>query len=404
MNIKIKKRGQNMNRDVAKRGMIFVSALLAISLTGCNLNPFSVSVKKENKTDTTEVSAVSETEMTTETTEEVTETSAPESLEYSNSDYHYSIELPSGWKKYDNAEQAGYLVMGGNYDFFMNENRDSVMVSKKDGTYDDSVFIQSFSQSVDTVVGSKYTLVSSQECKAGNLAAYQVVTKCNSGNMEGITKVLWAVNDPSDNYVYTVYYYYYDNDEVTEDLTGTLLDSITFGTNSASAAEAPAETTAEATMETFSSSGFYNESNTKRIGNDTVGYIDVPSEFVEFKEIGGLTGVVDGVQYSDPTGIAVFTLSAYKNSDLTAEQAANNAYLNCQAKSGSEVKGAEVEIAGYKAKQVYTYYENEGKFLVIWAFETSDHDDYTHYLSIEFPDNYRNIWELNETFGFNSER
>lgn len=399
-----KKRGQNMNKNTAKKGMIFVSALLAFSLTGCNLNPFSVSVKKENKTDTTELSEVSETEMTTETTEEVTETAAAEPLEYSNPDYHYSIELPSIWKKYDNAEQAGYLVMGGNYDFFMNENRDSIMVSKKDGTYDDSVFIQTFKQSVDTVVGSKYTLVSSQECKAGNLAAYQVVAKCNSGNMEGITQVIWVVNDPSDNYIYTVYYYYYDNDEAPEDLTDTLLNSIKFGTNSANAAETSAETTTETVAETFSSSGFYNESNTKRIGNDTVGYIDVPSEFVEFKEIGGLTGVVDGVQYSDPTGIAVFTLSAYKNSDLTAEQAANNAYLNCQAESGSEVKGAEVDIAGYKAKQVYTYYENDGKFLVIWAFETSDHDDYTHYLSIEFPDSYRNIWELNETFGFNSER
>ena len=385
-----KKRGQNMNKNTAKKGMIFVSALLAFSLTGCNLNPFSVSVKKENKTDTTELSEVSETEMTTETTEEVTETAAAEPLEYSNPDYHYSIELPSIWKKYDNAEQAGYLVMGGNYDFFMNENRDSIMVSKKDGTYDDSVFIQTFKQSVDTVVGSKYTLVSSQECKAGNI--------------EGITQVIWAVNDPSDNYIYTVYYYYYDNDEAPEDLTDTLLNSIKFGTNSANAAETSAETTTETVAETFSSSGFYNESNTKRIGNDTVGYIDVPSEFVEFKEIGGLTGVVDGVQYSDVTGTAIFTLSAYKNSDLTAEQAANNAYLNCQAESGSEVKGAEVDIAGYKAKQVYTYYENDGKFLVIWAFETSDHDDYTHYLSIEFPDSYRNIWELNETFGFNSER
>lgn len=321
----------------------------------------------------------------------------PEKLSYSSSDYNYSIFLPSGWKFYDDASSTGYLVMGGNYDFFMNDDRECIMVNRSGGTYTDEVFYASIEQSKDRIVSStSYSISASKECRVYDYAAYQIISKCISGSMEGMNRVTWVINYTGESSgLYSINYYY--NDDTKENLTDTLMNLIVFGSaeNNNSSSEAKEQT---------SESGVYNASNTKRIGNDTVGYINVPSEFVEFKEIGGLQNVVDGVQYSDVTGTAIFTLSAYNNSELTAEQAANNAYLNCKAESGSEVTGAEVDIAGYKAKQVYTYYENEKKYLVMWAFETSDHDNYTHYLSIEFPENYKDIWELNQTFGFSSER
>ena len=319
----------------------------------------------------------------------------PQDMSYSSSDYHYSINLPTGWKFYDDASSTGYLVMGGIYDFFMNDDRECIMISRSGGSYTDEVFYASIEQSKDRIVNSSsYNITASKECRVYDYAAYQIISKCIAGSMEGMNRVTWVVNYTGESGgLYSINYYY--NDDTKENLSDNLMDCITFGTAANDNANA-------ATTEQASESGVYNASNTKRIGNDTVGYIDVPSEFVEFKEIGGLQNVVDGVQYSDATGTAIFTLSAYNNSELTAEQAANNAYLNCKAESGSEVTGAEVDIAGYKAKQVYTYYENEKKYLVIWAFETSEHDNYTHYLSIEFPENYKDIWELNQTFGFNS--
>lgn len=325
---------------------------------------------------------------------ELEEAPEPQNMSYESNDYHYSIDLPAGWEFYDDASSTGYLVMGGNYDFFMNEDRDCIMIGRTGGTYTDEVFYASIEQSKDRIVSSSsYNITASKECRVYDYAAYQIVSKCISGSMTGMNRVTWIVNYTGESGgLYSVNYYY--NDDTNENLSDTLMDCITFGTIASNS-------TSTAVTEQTDETSVYNTSDTQRIGNDTVGYINVPSEFVEFKEIGGLTGVVDGVQYSDVTGTAVFTLSAYDN--MTVDEVSNNVYLNCQSESGSDVTGAEVEIAGYKAKQVYTYYADEQKYLVIWVFETPEHDSLTHYLAIEFPESYKDIWNLNETFGFSKD-
>lgn len=142
--------------------------------------------------------------------------------------------------------------------------------------------------------------------------------------------------------------------------------------------------------------------DTKRVGNDEAGYIDVPSEFVLFQEEGGLSGDVESYQYSDPTGKTIFTISGYEGVDA---KAVADALLEGLEEDGAEdATGAETTIAGYDAYQVYCYYPDENLFLVMWVFETAEHDDLVHFVGIEFDaDEYTDVWLLSETFGFDKD-
>ena len=142
--------------------------------------------------------------------------------------------------------------------------------------------------------------------------------------------------------------------------------------------------------------------DTKRVGNDEAGYIDVPSEFVVFREEGGLTSDVEAYQYSDPAGKTIFTVSGYENVD--AKAVADALMQGLEEDGAEDPTGAETTIGGYDAYQVYGYYPDENLFLVMWAFETADRDDFVHFVGIEFDaDEYADVWLLSETFGFESD-
>lgn len=137
----------------------------------------------------------------------------------------------------------------------------------------------------------------------------------------------------------------------------------------------------------------------QRVGNDFVGYIDVPDDFVEFTEAGsGTNGTM--VQYSDITGKCVVTMNAYD--DISADEAANNLYYNLletdNAVDKDSIESAMVTINGYDSYQIYCYYPSDGKFLVIWCFETPEENDYTHYLAIEFDEEHIDLFDVNETY------
>ena len=139
--------------------------------------------------------------------------------------------------------------------------------------------------------------------------------------------------------------------------------------------------------------------DTQRVGNDEAGYINVPSEFIAFQEEGGMSGDVEGFQYSDVTGKTIFTVSAF--ADTTPETTANLLLGSLENEGAEDPAGAEVTIAGYDAYQVYGYYPDDNTFLVMWVFEAPEQDDLVHYLAIEFDaDQYTDVWELSETFSF----
>lgn len=151
-------------------------------------------------------------------------------------------------------------------------------------------------------------------------------------------------------------------------------------------------------------SGDDNESpsymtDTKRVGNADAGYIDVPSEFVVFQEEGGLSGAIEGFQYSDASGKTVFTVTAFDNAD--SETIANVLYESMDGDGSQDAGAAQTTIGGYDAYQIYGYYPDDNTYLVIWVFEAPDQDELVHYVAIEFDAaQYTNVWQLSDTFSF----
>ena len=139
--------------------------------------------------------------------------------------------------------------------------------------------------------------------------------------------------------------------------------------------------------------------STTRVGNPTMGYIDIPSTYVTFEEEGGLGGLAGYYQYTCVDGYSIVTVQAYD--DTTALDLANSVYDNFESDTyvdQDSLEGAEVTIAGYDAYQVYCYYPDDDVYVVSWCFETPDVDNYTHYLAIEFDYNNQDIFDASETF------
>ena len=120
--------------------------------------------------------------------------------------------------------------------------------------------------------------------------------------------------------------------------------------------------------------------NTKSMGSSQCGYVDVPTDWVEFTEAGGIDGVDASYQMSSPDMKTIVTMCVYSNIDPYS--AASNVYENLSAEGDSlEVVSAMATIGGYEAYQVYAEYSDV--YLVTYFF--SAEDGKTHYVAIEFP-------------------
>lgn len=125
----------------------------------------------------------------------------------------------------------------------------------------------------------------------------------------------------------------------------------------------------------------------KTMGDSICGYVDVPSEWVVFQEIGGIDGADYYYQMSNPTGTAIITMCAYDN-QTSAEEAAIAIYDSLEAEGVAEdLQGATVTIGNYEAKQVYCKYD--GIYLVTYSFRAED--DRLHYVAVEMPEDSINI-------------
>lgn len=121
------------------------------------------------------------------------------------------------------------------------------------------------------------------------------------------------------------------------------------------------------------------ETNVKKIGMDDYGFIEVPANWVEFRDV-DLSNNSPVIQYSDPLGKSIISLNTFENNVNKLEDLAQAYGQNIQ-NDGVKVTGAKVKIANYDAYQLYGCYENEGIVLVIWLFR--DEDNMVHYISAE---------------------
>ncbi len=136
--------------------------------------------------------------------------------------------------------------------------------------------------------------------------------------------------------------------------------------------------------------------DTQRIGSDEVGYVDVPDDFVKFKndvDLGEGT-----IQYSDANGKNIVTLQYFDDSRLDAELVAGSMYMQFEEDSNVDqdsLTSATVKLDGREAYQVYCYYPDEDIFVVTWSF-TSPDDDYIHYVAVEFTSDNMDLFEMVE--------
>lgn len=120
---------------------------------------------------------------------------------------------------------------------------------------------------------------------------------------------------------------------------------------------------------------------TKSIGSEEFGYIEIPENFVRFKDVDG----GDDLQYSDPTGVNIFTMNVIKG-NVNLDEGAKNLLGTLTEQGMKDGTGANVTVgmAAQPAKQVYGFYEDENKFLVIWLIPDRKDTETTYYLACEF--------------------
>ena len=116
--------------------------------------------------------------------------------------------------------------------------------------------------------------------------------------------------------------------------------------------------------------------DTQRIGREDVGYVNVPKEWKEFKDLNG----GPQYQYSALDAYNIVTLNAFTQDQAKpgngetwgAEMIANRLYSTYKRTDGiDKVQGAKTKVAGMDAFliQILT---KEGKYFFIWVFQKDD--------------------------------
>ena len=134
--------------------------------------------------------------------------------------------------------------------------------------------------------------------------------------------------------------------------------------------------------------------DTKTIGDDKYGYVDVPSNWSKFIDVDGN----DSIQYSY-ANIYIVSLNVL-DGNYSAETYASNYMYNKQNSSEvTDVTGATVKIGKnneYTAYQVYMYYPADYTYLVTYWFEAEDGN--VHYIALEGPASVTDYLSIPQSF------
>ena len=131
-------------------------------------------------------------------------------------------------------------------------------------------------------------------------------------------------------------------------------------------------TTASASSETAEVS----LADTQRIGREDTGYVNVPKDWVEFKDVNG----GPQYQYAALDGYNIVTLNVYTKDQVQlgdgetwgAELVANRLYSTYENNSAiDKIQGAKTKVAGMDAFLIQTL-TKDGKYYFIWVFQKDD--------------------------------
>ena len=139
---------------------------------------------------------------------------------------------------------------------------------------------------------------------------------------------------------------------------------------------APTTTALTTTADASSETAEVSLEDTKRIGREDTGYVNVPKDWVEFKAANG----GDQYQYAALDGYNIVTLNVFTKDKYQpvegetwgAEMVANRLYGTYQKNPSIEkIQGAKRKVVGMDAFliQILT---KEGKYYFIWVFQKDD--------------------------------
>ncbi|MGT2950740.1 hypothetical protein BU202_05360 [Streptococcus cuniculi] len=152
-------------------------------------------------------------------------------------------------------------------------------------------------------------------------------------------------------------------------------------TNSTSIKDSePSQTASAASSESTSSSiaakTEKKTDGTQRIGSDEYGYIDIPKNWIPFKDLNG----GDDIQYTDGTGYNIVTLNALtkekanigEGEEWTAETIANRLYYNWDKNPNvDKIWGAKTTVSDHDTFQINIIMKS-GQYLINWVFKDED--------------------------------
>ena len=154
--------------------------------------------------------------------------------------------------------------------------------------------------------------------------------------------------------------------------TGTTAAPTTEATTATPTTTAPT-TTAGASSETKEVS----LADTKRIGREDTGYVNVPKDWVEFKEIEGNNPqqyqyTADGYNVVTLTGYSKDQVKLGKNDTWGAELVANRLYTTYENNSEiAKIQGTKSKVIGIDAFVIQSL-TKDGKYFFTWIFQKGD--------------------------------
>jgi len=128
------------------------------------------------------------------------------------------------------------------------------------------------------------------------------------------------------------------------------------------------------------STGGREVTDTRRVGNDTHGYISIPVNWVDFQDDNPAPGVI---QFTDGDG-AIITINLFEAELELEPQISLSNLADFYTSIGAEgMTGAVVTLNGASAYQIYGHFADDNIFIVVWMFEGPNGD--VHFLSAEAP-------------------
>ena len=139
----------------------------------------------------------------------------------------------------------------------------------------------------------------------------------------------------------------------------------------------PTTTTPTTTAGASSETKEVSLADTKRIGREDTGYVNVPKDWVEFKEIEGNNPqqyqyTADGYNVVTLTGYSKDQVKLGKNDTWGAELVANRLYTTYENNSEiAKIQGAKSKVIGIDAFVIQSL-TKDGKYFFTWIFQKGD--------------------------------